>query len=151
MENISEQISLFHNLHLACLAGMIFFLLISVILFIRLNIWNVIGFYTGWQARHEIRKLKDNSSKKAKGESGIRPELRKNLGLRKSGELEIRKVKDFAEVKITKRLSDGSGEVTELLRLEEDADEGTTLLSQKNFSFFIEREILLIHTDEIIA
>lgn len=151
MENISERILLFHNLYLVCLAGMVVFLGISVFLFIRLDIRNVIGYYTGWQAKREIKKMEVGSREKNREEEHIGSELRNPPGDQKSRELEIRKVKSFTEVTMTKRLSDGSGEVTGLLRLNGDDNRKTTLLYQDDRSFFIEREILLIHTDEIIV
>lgn len=151
MENIAGRILFFHNLYRACMAGTVFFLIVSVILFVRLNIREAIGLFTGWQAKHEVRKLEETGRKRNRGEKYIEPGLRQNLGLRKSGELEIRKVEDFTEVTITKRLADGSGEETELLQFKENDSEKTTLLHQEELPFFIEREILLIHTDEIIV
>lgn len=62
MENISDRILMFHELYLVCLAGTIVFLAVSVILFICLDIWNVVVFLTGWKAKREIRKMETKTA-----------------------------------------------------------------------------------------
>lgn len=55
MDNIISRITLYHNLYLACIGATVVFLCISIVLFIRLNIKEVIGFLTGSQAKREIQ------------------------------------------------------------------------------------------------
>lgn len=47
----------FHRICLICLSGMFLSLIVSVILFVRLEIWKVTGYLTGSRAAREIRKL----------------------------------------------------------------------------------------------
>ncbi len=98
MENLSGRLTLFHNLYLGCLACLAVCLAIAVLLFIRLDIRNVIAFLTGHEAKREIRHIRESSGEKR-----------------------------------------------------QKKEEKTTLLNQELPDFRVEREILMIHTDEIIA
>jgi len=90
MEEIAGRIELYHRLSLLCLIGMVLFLGLSLLLFVRLDIRNTLLFFTGIRAKREIRRQE---------------------------------------------------ECTELL---------TARLPDREENFAVEREILLIHTDEII-
>lgn len=148
MENIAGRIDLFHNIYLVCLGAMALCLLIAIVLFFKLNIVGVIGFFTGKQAKKEISKIQDSGFDKKSGKVKVTPEIKKELGLHKTNEVTIRKVEDIPTITITKKLEDGSEELTSILReCEEDA---TTVLSQEMTEFYVEREILFIHTNEII-
>jgi len=157
MEHITERIELYHLLFLICLIGMFLFLLVSVILFIRLDMKNVILYFTGTKAQKEIQELERNSAKSGKiGNRAkeslqyLNPGIQEELGLYKVNGAEIRKVEGIAGITITKKLEDGSEESTELLVNQLDGVEKTTLLQQRDITFVVEREILLIHTDEMI-
>ena len=54
---MSGQLQLYHNLYRACLAGAGICLLLTTVLFWRLRIDRVIGYFTGGRARREIRRL----------------------------------------------------------------------------------------------
>ena len=86
MENIAGKIEWYHNLYLACLSGAAVFLALSVILFIRLDIRGVIGFFTGRQAERGIRELEQNGGKNKESRKHIKPELPKKYIIEKSGE-----------------------------------------------------------------
>ena len=148
MENIAGRIDLFQNIYLVCLGAMILCLLVAIILFFKLNIVGVIGFFTGKQAKKEISKIQDSGFEKKSGKVKVTPEIKKELGLHKTNEVSIRKVEDIPIITVTKKLEDGSEELTSILiECDEDA---TTVLSQETAEFYVEREILLIHTNEII-
>ena len=148
MENIAGRIDLFHNIYLACLGAMILCLLIAIILFFKLNIVGVIGFFTGKQAKKEISKIQDLGLEKKSGKVKVTPEIKKEMEVHKSNEVTIRKVEDLPSITITKKLEDGSEELTSILR--ECDENATTVLSQEMDDFYVEREILLVHTNEII-
>ena len=150
MEQISVQLELFHILYLVCLVAMILFALIAVIVFIRLDIRGVIGFFTGRSARKEIREIEQSGSKKPGKAERMTPEVQRELGIRRSGELEIRKVEGVAGITVTKKLEDGTEEVTELIPETGMQEDGTTVLRQEKPEFYIEREIMLVHTEEVI-
>lgn len=146
MENLSGRLTLFHNLYLGCLIGMFICLVIAVILFFRLDIRNVIAFLTGHEAKREIRNIEQSS--KVKNQKEAVPE--KSEYETPSGNIAFRKVEGIAGITITKRLEDGTEQTTEILPVM-SSDEKTTLLKQELPDFHIEREILMIHTEEIIA
>lgn len=139
MENIAGKIEWYHNLYLACLSGASVFLALSVILFIRLDIRGVIGFFTGRQAERGIRELEQNGGKNKESRKHIKPELPKKYIIEKSGEPQRRKIKNFSEAEATKRLSE-----------EAEGSKWTVPLYQEMPDFCVEREILLVHTDETI-
>lgn len=56
MENITERIQLFHNLYRTLFGGMTGCLLISVILFFKLDMKNVIRYFLKRDVKKEIRK-----------------------------------------------------------------------------------------------
>lgn len=151
MDNIAGKIELFHNLYLGFLAGTIIFLMISIFLFIRLNIKDVIGFFTGHQAKREIRALEQIGMKTKVPERYMSPEIQSGLGIQKEDDSKIRKAEVLKGITVTKRLADGSEEVTELLQQKGTESKETTILHQEKQSFYIEREVLLIHANEIIG
>lgn len=150
MENIAERISVFHNLYLACLIGTLLFLAISVFLFIRLDISGVIGFFTGQQAKREIKKIQEKPFEGKAGKKMIKPETKSESGQHKTGDVWIRKVENLPQIMVTRKLENGFEESTDILKTCEATGKETEVLQQEESSFYIEREILLIHTDEII-
>lgn len=150
MEDIAGRIAVFHNLYLACLVGTILFLSISVFLFIKLDIRGVIGFFTGQQAKREIRKIQEKSFEGKPSKKMITPEIKNESGKQKREDIPIRKVEDLPGIMVTRKLDAGSEKPTDTLKDCETEEKETKLLQQEGISFYIEREILLIHTDEII-
>lgn len=53
---VTEQMEMWHRLYLFLMSGSFFCLCIAVIIFIRLDIWSVIGFFTGRQKKSRRRK-----------------------------------------------------------------------------------------------
>jgi len=139
MENIGKKIELYHNLYLLCLSGTASFLMFSVILFIRLDIRGVLGFFTGCQAKRRIRELEQKGRKNKESGKCINPEFREKYIIKSSGEPEKRKIKNLSEDEATKKLSG-----------EAEDSKWTVPLFQEMPDFRIEREILLVYTDETI-
>lgn len=113
MDEIAEKIQLYHSLSLGCLWLAFSCLMLAVGLFFHLDIWNVIGYLTGWQAKKKIRELE--------------------------------------------AVNEGSGNVDaeerSVIRDEAGTDDLTTPLEISSVSkgrFHVERELMLIHTDEVI-
>lgn len=136
MDSTIARMSLYHNLYLACLVATVLFLIISIVLFICLNIKETIGFLSGNQAKREIQRLK------IEGVTGKSKE--KNHSIR------FRKVDDLPKVTVTKNLENRSHNKTELLYVSKEKSFETTLLQRESVEFYTECEIMLVHTNEII-
>ena len=136
MDNIISRITLYHNLYLACIGATVVFLCISIVLFIRLNIKEVIGFLTGSQAKREIQRLETEGVAKRIKEKNI--------------SVKFRKVNESPKVTITKKLEETNQKKTELLHVSKEECFKTTLLQANPVEFYTEREIMLIHTNETI-
>lgn len=136
MDNIIDRISLYHNLYLACVVATVLFLIISIVLFVRLNIKEAIGVLSGNQAKKEIQRLK------TEGVTGKSKE--------KNHSVKFRKVDELPKVTITKKLENGRQEKTELLYVSKEESFETTLLQCESVEFYTECEIMLVHTNEII-
>lgn len=68
MEYMAEQIQVYHRLYLSFLSGTLLCLGISGILFVWLDIWSVIGFFTGRQKKSGKQEMhKPVQSKRACG------------------------------------------------------------------------------------
>lgn len=124
---MESKVTFYHQLYLFFLSGTILFFLISIFLFIRLEIPTVIGFFTGSTERKGIKNL----------QRGILEKSEKNNQI----QTEIHKVNHFNDTVITKRL---------MTNFEEVNEENTTLLKKGNNSFVIEQEIIIVHTKEVI-
>lgn len=141
---------LFHTLYIVCLAGMILCLLITIILYFKLNIQSTIGFLTGRSEKREIKAIKEAGVKDRNQHRHMTPEVQRELGIRRSGELKIRQVEGITGITVTRRLEDGSEEVTEVLAPLPLDEEKTTVLYVEKPDFYIEREIMFIHTEEVL-
>ena len=134
IDNIVSRITLYHNLYFACLVATVIFIVISIVLFICLDMKYVIGFLTGSQAKREIQRLET--------ERAIRKE--------ENSSVKLRKVDDIPKVTITRKLEENSPKKTEYLNAPKEQSFQTTLLQDESAGFYIECEIMLIHTNEII-
>lgn len=124
---MTSKVTFYHQLYLFFLSGTILFFLISIFLFIRLEIPTVIGFFTGSTERKGIRNLQRGTLEKSKQNIEIQAEIcRENY---------------LNDTVITKRLKTD---------FEEISAENTTLLKKGNSSFAIEQEVMIVHTKEII-
>ena len=75
MNQIAVRIQLFHRLYLTCMGGTIFFLLISVVLFVKYDMSSVFAYYTKRQETREIKKIKErgfvNDSKRTEVKTAV--------------------------------------------------------------------------------
>ena len=146
MDSVINRITLYHNLYIGFLIAAIIFVLFSIFIFIRLDIADVIGFLTGSQAKKEIERLgKEGITKRDKKASD-----KKQNETEKSHSVKFRHVSDLPQITITRKLEDGTEEKTVLLREEDEQENGTMVLEQSQSEFYTEREILIVHTNEII-
>jgi len=156
MENIAEKIAFYHNLFLVCLVCAGIFLVISVVLFIILDIGGGIGYLTGIQKAREIRKLKSGGeeNKLSSEEKGWKPNFdiwrKKRKQAQNFSETES---KNFIEP-TTPMTGKSSNQVENTTLMGETSglfqENGTTLLYQEENIFVIEEEILIVHTEEQI-
>lgn len=151
MSDITSKISLFHNLYLICLVISILCLVISIIFFIKSDIPGIVSFFSGSREKKGIEKLqKEGFSSRRLRQTEIRTsDIEKRTGIYKTADIGTEN-ETVPIALVTERIE--TFETTEALRMPREEGERTTLL-QNNSSlsmFYIEREILLIHTDEII-
>lgn len=59
MDQIALHVQLFHRLYLFCMAGMLFFCLISVILFWKYDMRSVFAYFTNQQEKKGVRRIKE--------------------------------------------------------------------------------------------
>lgn len=123
-QNITERIALYHNLFFACLLISLACLVLAVALFFMLDIADVISFLTGRKAKRQIEQLSKESAANGHFSAAGAPRLQK---AREARNMEAEKGRRAA---VTEELAiyAGSSDV-----------------------FEIERELLLIHTDESIS
>lgn len=91
MDQIALRIQLFHRLYLTCMAGMLFFFVVSVVLFWKHDMRTVFAYFAMQQVKRESRSIKKRNY-----------------------------------------------------------DEDTAVLSNIPARFRVEREILFVHTEEVI-
>ena len=159
MENIAGRIELFHNLYLVCLIGTVVFLVISIIVFWKLNIKDVIGFFTGKQAKKEISKIEESDFGRRVGIKNITSSMKTEKISHGIDTSKIKKGEKLPVTAVTTKLEEEDMGATTLLNVYDEGattllnvcDEGaTTLLQPENVAFYLEYEIVLIHTKEII-
>lgn len=150
MDYITGRIELFHSLYLICLICMLIFLIAAIFLFFRLDMLEVIGFFTGRQEKRGIQKIQQGVFEEKASKKSLAPDMKNRLGLYKTNDVKIRKVDDIPVITITRKLENGTEEVTDILANDSTLEEETEVLQYEKTPFYVEREILLIHTNEII-
>ena len=179
-EQIARNMSRYHNIFLICLIAGICFLLVAIALFFLLKIPKVFMIITGLSKKKEIRQLDDNAaytSQLTNLKTGKMPKREPARRQRKqdvyspSGKLNVHagsvpvtqinpNAIDADPRSETTLLSNSPDESIGTTVLSHDsAEQGTSLLSggeryqhlsPQEFGFRLEREIMLIHTDEEI-
>ncbi len=176
---VQRNIDTYHNIFMICLIAAICFLIVAITLFFLLKIPKVFMIVTGLSRKKEIKQLDDNAAytsqltnlKTGETGKGSPPRRRKKEIYSSSGKLTLQS----GSVPVTKidpsaSYADPRSETT-LLSSSPDDSIGTTVLSHdvaeaetsllsgdskypqipaSEFRFRLEREILLIHTDEEI-
>lgn len=153
MSDITSKISLFHNLYLICLVISMLCLVISIIFFIKSDIPGIISFFSGSREKKEIEKLQKEgfSSRQSWKAESRTSDIEKKTENYKTADIGTGN-ETVPIALVTERLERETCEETEDLGMPWKEGEQTTLLqNDPSLSmFYIEREILLIHTDEII-
>lgn len=125
-----DRIGLYHNLFLGCLVIFLICLAVAVVLFFVLDIKKVIGYLSGRTAKRQIEKLEEINESSGR--------------LRKKNHSSMQKVDKKMN---TERISAQPGDSLE------SGMEQTALLKNVDRAvrtFRIEREIIFIHTEEVI-
>lgn len=132
-----NRIELYTYLYYICLVLCIFCLAAAAVLFFYYDIRSVIGYLTGRSARKEIRELEEGTA------------VSERLMYKKSGSGKQDKKKKSKKAYVMESVRGCAVSVGEYKERDESCQE-TTALEQKGQDFVIQREILFIHTDEMI-
>lgn len=172
MNDISK-IDLYHNLFLGCLIVFFICAAIAAVLFFVLEIRKVIGYLTGRTAKRQIERLETENDlsgqMRKKNHSSMQKvdkKMQREMGVKGTALPGARKVENAVQAaqetelpvcgeKETSLLESGSTEKIEMYsNVPEKSTLEETILLQKsdarNRTFRIEREIMLIHTEEVI-
>ena len=178
-QQISRNITKYHNIFLICLIAAICFLIVAIALFFLLKIPKVFMIITGLSKKMEIKQLDDNAAytsqltnlKTGKSMKNEPPRRRKTEMYSASGKLNVKQGSiPVTQIDPNATYADPRSETTLLSNSPEESI-GTTVLShdsgeqetsilrggdryqkisKRDFGFRPSREILLIHTDEDI-
>lgn len=167
MQKLEQMISVYHTAFIIFLVLTIVFLLISILLFFKLNIRDIYDMRTGRGARRKIQEMEEINARTGK----LRTEVADALS---HTEPEVQplpqtKSEPLFETKHKVEYQEDSSITMEISHTEQEADAGdsettllndeteTTLLSEQKEgdrelpgTFKIEKEVLWIHTDEVL-
>lgn len=133
MQEVQQQISLYHMLFYACLVSSVFWFLLSVVFFFKFDIPNIFDMRTGRSVKKTIQRMEEMNARTGQFCSVPGRENTESLicpdNSAKNGD-------------ITEVLDDGKRKQTELEEVQEEVDESFGM-------FRIEKYMLFIHTDEI--
>lgn len=124
-EDMAAGIALYHRLFIVCLILFLVCLAVAVVLFFALDIADALSYLTGHRKRKRILQLNKAASEGKKRQPAERYA-----------------VKYYAE---ESHIQESQGTMTEKL-----SSDATNIHSRQQGTFKIEREMLLIHTEEII-
>lgn len=178
MNDIGERIGLYHNLFLICLVLALLCLVLAVAVFFILDIRSTLGYLTGRRAKKKIKELEAATAvsgrlmpKERTNMQYVAQEMKDDMGVRQRAKPGIRKVEHAVEAAdhVTADLPKPEGtpspepaaKETALLRenaVEEAVDtmnakDSTAVLeagARTRGKFLIVRELMLIHTEEVI-
>jgi len=177
MNDISGKISLYHNLFLTCLVLAFVCFALAVVLFFVLDIRSTLGYLTGRRAKKKIKELEAATAvsgrlmpKERTNMQYVAQEMKDDMGVRQRAKPGIRKVEHVVEVAmpttadlpVSEGISPGQESVMqETGILKENAVEvnglndnaSTAVLGEgagARGKFLIVRELMLIHTEEVI-
>ena len=175
--SLQSQINLFHTISLICLVIFIILLMISVFLFIKLDIRAVIGFLTGKTQRKTVEKMiagepsgsLDKSSKGKKKNKKHRNVSKKAVAdtimtpsgqLKKPGsdEVMLSTGSDITDVlgenaPTEERKVDGNVAGVQVGSSSESESDNldSRKMTKPMGKFLVEKSIILVHTDEVIS
>lgn len=178
MNDITGKISLYHNLFIGCLIAALICLIIAVVLFFALDIRYAAGYLSGRLAKKRIRELEAEtavSGRLMQGQRGnmqyVAQKMKDDMGVRQRAKPGIRTVENAVETATavteeqihdpsTELLMAGDDGATDILKenllYTEDVvvqQDSTAYLSEGSTAvgkFLVIREIMLIHTEEVI-
>lgn len=152
MDDIAGKIQLYHNLFLGCLCLAVLCLILAATLFFAMDIRSVLGYLTGRQAKKKIRELEAANAvsgrltpRERSSMQYVAQDMKTDMGIRQQAVPGARKVEKVVEESPPKKMS---GQDTGL-----SSDGPTEVLEGPPVSrgrFFVERELILIHTEEVI-
>lgn len=173
MNDVGGTISLYHNLFLICLISAIVCLIVAVALFFVLDIRAVIGYLTGRRAKKGIKELEAVTAlsgrllpKERTNMQYVAQEMKDDMGVRQRAKPGIRKVEHAVEaapqpIVQTPQVSYPVEQATDVLCENHapytaqmaDGNASTAVLNEvagTNGRFVIIRELVMIHTEEVI-
>lgn len=147
-----DKIELYTYLCYGSFALSVLFLIAAVICFFLFDIRSVFGYLTGRSAKKEIKALEKESAVSGKlvRKSVVLKEYRKqgehtqkSKEIRERDTLRVRKIDETTALNLNKQKQD----VTDSLEMDTTEKEETP---ETPVTFVVEREVILIHTDEVI-
>lgn len=176
MNDISAKITLYQNLFQICLMIALVCLLIAVTVFFVLDIKTTIGYLSGRQAKKKIKELEAETAvsgrlrnEKRKNMQYVAQEMKDDMGVAPKTNMGVRKVSHIVET--AEQESVQTVQPIEFQQVQQESEE-TSLLPEVNVSekiensnvstgmlensnvnlgkFLIIREIVMIHTEEVI-
>lgn len=176
MEDIAGKISLYHNLFVICLLLCILCLILAIVMFFVLDIRNVIGYLTGRRAKKQIQALEESNAasgrlmpRERSNMQYVAKEMKADMGVRGVATPGARKVENVIQEAPKQEQQDAEMDSTSLLQAgeyeqetsvlkentsEQPAADGSTAMLDGSRApigtFVIEREIILIHAEEVI-
>ena len=168
MQQIQQQINLFHNLYFVCLGICIFCLALSIFFFFKFNIRNIFNTRTGRSVKKTVQKVEEMNARTGQlrrpvnrgntGNLGRSGSLGKKRAVRKANMDEIIQpppsagatepldagmATDVLDAGATGVLSPEEQSIMTAARAQEEVDESFGM-------FRIDKYMIFIHTDEVV-
>lgn len=179
MNDISQKISLYHNLFQICLILALVFLVLAVVVFFVLDIRSTIGYLSGRRAKKGIKELEAVTAlsgrlmpKERNNMQYVAQEMKDDMGVRQKARPGIRKVEHAVEVAAqpaakeqtpvtmaqTSSYAEPATDVLNVNVVEPEVSvvnehSSTAMLNsgvRTQGKFVIVRELMMIHTEEVI-
>lgn len=175
MNDVGGMISLYHNLFLGCLISAIVCLIVAVVLFFVLDIRSVIGYLTGRRAKKGIKELEAITAlsgrllpKERTNMQYVDQKMKDDMGVRQKAKPGIRRVENVVEAaaqqvvpmvqpvsiaqpeQATDVLSNAAVQYTSEMINDNAATAMLNNNTGTNGRFIIIRELIMIHTEEVI-
>lgn len=160
MDEIAGKIQLYHSLYLGCLCLTILCLILAIVLFFALDIRSVLGYLTGRQAKKKIRELEAANAvsgrlnaKERSAMQYVAQDMKKDMGVRQKAAPGARKVENVVEESPPSEKPLPMPSAVAPKDAEFMADDSTAVLERPSVPkgrFHVEKELVLIHTEEVI-
>lgn len=170
MGEAAGRIALYHNLFVGCLAAALLCLILAAVLFFILDIKAVLGYLTGRQRRKKVKEMEAANAvsgrlmRERSSMQHVAREMKEEMGVRQASMPGARRVERAVETQPAAEIPAAVHEEKDVSPAEEEtallssdtqpAADGTTEVltgdERENGVFRIERELILIHTEEVI-